>query len=105
MPISFPANPSVGQLSVQSGRTYSWSGYAWELTPAALGTSTVEYATTTSFPAPGVTGIVYVATDTGRMYRWTGSEYVESGATPTTVSATDPTAGLTIFHPFLLGGM
>lgn len=31
MPISFPANPSVGQTSVQNGRTYTWSGYAWEL--------------------------------------------------------------------------
>jgi hypothetical protein len=32
MPISFPASPSVGQTSVQNGRTYTWSGYAWELT-------------------------------------------------------------------------
>jgi hypothetical protein len=31
MPISFPANPSIGQVSVQNGRTYTWSGYAWEL--------------------------------------------------------------------------
>jgi hypothetical protein len=32
MPISLPANPNVGQTSVQNGRTYTWSGYAWELT-------------------------------------------------------------------------
>lgn len=32
MPISLPASPSVGQTSVQNGRTYTWSGYAWELT-------------------------------------------------------------------------
>ena len=31
MPISFPSSPSVGQVSVQNGRTYTWSGYAWEL--------------------------------------------------------------------------
>jgi hypothetical protein len=31
MPISWPANPSIGQTSVQNGRTYTWSGYAWEL--------------------------------------------------------------------------
>lgn len=31
MAISFPASPSVGQTSVQNGRTYTWSGYAWEL--------------------------------------------------------------------------
>ena len=64
-----------------------------------------EYATPVNFPATGATAVIYVATDTGRMYRWTGSEYVETGATPTTISATDPTAGLTLLHPFLLGGM
>jgi len=32
MPVSFPASPSIGQVSVQNGRTYTWSGYAWELT-------------------------------------------------------------------------
>ena len=105
MPVSFPASPSVGQISVQNGRQFTWSGYAWELTQAAIGASTIEYATTTVFPLPGAAGIVYVATDTSRMYRWTGSLYVETGATPTTISATDPTAGLTILHPFLLGGM
>jgi hypothetical protein len=31
MAISFPARPSVGQISVQNGRTFVWSGYAWEL--------------------------------------------------------------------------
>lgn len=105
MPFSFPASPATGATAVQNGRTYKWSGYAWELTSVAIGTNTTEYSTTTSFPSPGATGIVYVATDSGRTYRWTGSEYVETGATPTTVSATDPTAGLTILHPFLLGGM
>ena len=105
MPISFPSSPSVSQTSVQNDQLYTWTGYAWELTQATIGTSTIEYATTTSFPSPGAVGLVYVATDTGRMYRWTGSQYVESGATPTTISATDPTAGLTILHPFLLGGM
>ena len=31
MPFSFPSSPSVGQQSTQNGRTYSWSGSAWEL--------------------------------------------------------------------------
>ncbi len=31
MPLSFPSSPAVGQTSVQNGRTYQWSGYAWEL--------------------------------------------------------------------------
>lgn len=37
MPFSFPNNPSVGQQSTQNGRTYQWSGYAWEI--AASGVS------------------------------------------------------------------
>jgi hypothetical protein len=31
MPLSFPASPTVGQTSTQNGRTYTWTGYAWEL--------------------------------------------------------------------------
>ena len=31
MPLTFPASPTVGQQSTQNGRTYSWSGIAWEL--------------------------------------------------------------------------
>ena len=31
MSLSFPASPTVGQLSSQNGRSYAWSGYAWEI--------------------------------------------------------------------------
>jgi hypothetical protein len=108
MPLSFPASPTVGQTSTQNGRTYTWSGYAWKLAASSGGSGSVdvyEFANTVNFPATGSSAVIYIATDTGRTYRWTGSQYVETGATPTTVSATDPTAGLTILHPFLLGGM
>jgi len=64
-----------------------------------------EFDTTSGFPVPGASAVTYIATDTGRTYRFTGSQYVETGSTPATVSATDPTAGLTLLHPFLLGGM
>ena len=37
MPFSFPASPSVNQQSTQNGRTYSWSGSAWELVAASGG--------------------------------------------------------------------
>lgn len=40
-----------------------------------------EYATTANFPTAGQsTARIYVATDTGRVYRWTGTEYQELGA-------------------------
>jgi hypothetical protein len=31
MPLSFPNSPTVGESSVQNGRTYTWDGYAWNL--------------------------------------------------------------------------
>lgn len=37
----------------------------------------VEYASQSSFPATGETGKIYVALDTNKTYRWSGSEYVE----------------------------
>jgi hypothetical protein len=38
-----------------------------------------SYATEASFPNTGDATLLYFATDTGRMYRWTGSVYVEVG--------------------------
>jgi len=32
MALSLPSSPSVGQVSVQNSRTYTWTGSAWELT-------------------------------------------------------------------------
>lgn len=37
----------------------------------------LEYANTTSFPATGETGKIYIALDTNVTYRWSGSAYVE----------------------------
>ena len=37
MSISFPALPTAGQLSSQNGRTWAWSGYAWELVASVAG--------------------------------------------------------------------
>lgn len=36
-----------------------------------------EYSSTSSFPATGESGKIYVATDTNKTYRWGGSAYVE----------------------------
>jgi hypothetical protein len=37
----------------------------------------LEYSSTSSFPATGESGKIYVATDTNKTYRWGGSAYVE----------------------------
>lgn len=42
----------------------------------------LEYANLAAFPATGSTGVLYTAIDTNRVYRWTGSVYVEISASP-----------------------
>lgn len=38
MALSFPSSPTAGQTTVaQNGRTYLWTGYAWELTGNVAG--------------------------------------------------------------------
>ena len=40
----------------------------------------LEYADQSSFPATGETGKIYIALDTNKTYRWSGSAYVEISA-------------------------
>lgn len=40
----------------------------------------LEYASISSFPSSGDTGKIYVAKDTNKTYRWSGSEYIEISA-------------------------
>lgn len=42
----------------------------------------LEYANVAALPGSGSTGILYVAIDTGKVYRWTGSVYVEISGSP-----------------------
>ena len=37
----------------------------------------LEYSSTSAFPQTGETGKIYIATDTNKSYRWSGSTYVE----------------------------
>jgi hypothetical protein len=39
----------------------------------------VEATTAAGFPATGASSTLYVATDASRVYRWTGSVYIEIG--------------------------
>lgn len=43
-------------------------------------TEIYEYTDTSSFPQTGSTGIIYIATDASRLYRWNGSSYNEVGS-------------------------
>ena len=55
----------------------------------------LEYATLANFPATGETGKIYVALDTNKTYRWSGSAYVEISPSPgTTDSLTEGATNL-----------
>lgn len=47
----------------------------------------LEYASQAGFPATGSTGIIYVAQDTNRVYRWSGSAYTEISPSPGSTDA------------------
>lgn len=47
----------------------------------------VEYANLAAFPVTGVTGLIYVALDTNKVYRWSGSAYVEISPSPGSTDA------------------
>jgi len=59
MAFSFPASPTTGQQSVQNGRTYSWTGSAWEL--VATGSGLTWSSVPASSTATGVAGQVRFA--------------------------------------------
>lgn len=47
----------------------------------------LEYATLVSFPATGETGKIYVDLATNKVYRWSGSAYIEISASPGSTDA------------------
>ena len=47
----------------------------------------LEYANTGAFPTTGETGKIYVALNTNKTYRWSGSAYVEISASPGSTDA------------------
>lgn len=47
----------------------------------------IESANLAAFPGTGETGKIYVAIDTGKTYRWSGSAYIEISASPGSTDA------------------
>ena len=54
----------------------------------------LEYANLAAFPVSGETGKIYVAIDTGKTYRWTGSVYVE--ISPSEVNSVNGQTGVVV---------
>jgi hypothetical protein len=96
MPVSFPASPSIGQTSVQNGRTYTWSGYAWELTSnvsshasthAAEGSDPITAAdigAAATSHVHALSSLTQSGATTGQLASWDGSAWVP--ATPSSTS-------------------
>lgn len=57
----------------------------------------VEYSSLSAFPVEGEGGKIYVAVDTGKGYRWSGSTYVEVSASPATTDAV-PEGTTNLYH-------
>lgn len=56
MPLSFPSNPTTGQTTTQNGRTYSWSGYAWEFITQNVNSARSSLTTTSGTSTLSITG-------------------------------------------------
>lgn len=55
----------------------------------------LEFANLAAFPGTGASGVIYVAADTNKTYRWSGSAYVEISASPgSTDSVTEGSTNL-----------
>ena len=47
----------------------------------------LEYANFAAFPGTGAAGVIYVALDTNKTYRWSGTAYIEISASPGSTDA------------------
>ena len=67
--------------------------YTINSTGSGGGTQILSYATVVNFPATGSTSSYYFASDSSKLYQWTGSQYVEIGPSLDTISASNITLG------------
>jgi hypothetical protein len=89
MPFSFPSSPSVGQQSQQNGRTYSWSGAAWELVAASGSGGLTWSSVPASATATGAAGSIAYDDAGGFFYVATAADTWKRTKL-TTFSVTDP---------------
>jgi len=91
--------PVKNVIKIRTGTTAPTAGNfaasepAWDATNALLYVKSgagamvpigvIPYATPANFPATGLSPTLYIATDTGRIYRWAGTVYAEVGSVST----------------------
>ena len=64
----------------------------------------LEFANLAAFPVTGETGIIYIALDTNKTYRWSGSVYVQIGGSSEEIWNTSRYANWRILKAEALGG-
>ena len=82
---------------------FQFNSRIWEF---GDGEEFIEVANYAALPATGSTSVIYVTLDTNKLYRWTGSTYVEFSGEDTTDDITlDFTSGVltyTFFSPYAM---
>jgi hypothetical protein len=77
-----PVGGTTGQVLAKASATDYDT--AWVTSSGGGGGGSLEYANLAAFPATGTAAVIYVARDTNRLYRWSGSAYVELSASEAT---------------------
>jgi hypothetical protein len=72
-------NGLTGTVSIAGGAGVTVSTASSSITISAGASGLVEAETAAGFPATGASQTLYVSTDASRVYRWSGSVYVEIG--------------------------
>jgi hypothetical protein len=104
MPLSFPTNPTAGQTTTQNGRTYSWSGYAWEFITQNVNSARSSLTTTSGTLTLSITGGYvpgYLDLFQNGVKLLSGSDYTATDGTSVTLANSAP-SGTTIEYITLL---
>ena len=104
MPLSFPSNPIAGQTTTQNGRTYSWSGYAWEFITQNVNSARSSLTTTSNTSNLSITGGYvpgYLDLFQNGVKLLSGADYTATDGTSITFANTVP-SGTTIEYITLL---
>ena len=104
MSLNFPSNPTAGQTTTQNGRTYSWSGYAWEFITQNVNSARSSLTTrsnTSNISVSGgyVPGYLDLFQNGSKLL--SGSDYTATDGTSITLANTVP-SGTTIEYITLL---
>jgi hypothetical protein len=87
---------SVTNISAGSGISVSSSSGNYTVNSTTI----LSYAATSGFPASGVSTSYYLASDTSRLYQWTGSYYAEIGPPIAGVNNAQNAANLYLWNNF-----